>query len=75
MDDERKAAVPGTVGAVVRSIDRSVELLTNRLRVKGGMYAPDAEWTACRDAIAALEKAKKTIIELLSPNIGIRINS
>jgi hypothetical protein len=62
-----------SVQAVVMSIDDSVNMLTDILKNKGGMYAPDAEWTACRLAIGALEKAKELIVDSLAHNAGVTL--
>jgi hypothetical protein len=63
-----KATKRPSVRAIVMSIDDSVNMLTDILKNKGGMYAPDAEWTACRLAIGALQKAKELIIDSLAHN-------
>jgi glycine/D-amino acid oxidase-like deaminating enzyme len=52
--------------AVFRSIDRAVAALNKRLRAKGDVYYPDAEWAACREAVAALENAKATLERCLA---------
>jgi hypothetical protein len=62
-----------SVQAIVMSIDDSVNMLTDILKNKGGMYAPDAEWTACRLAIGALEKAKELIIDSLGHNASLTL--
>jgi hypothetical protein len=66
---DRASLVVGKPNAsLVMSIDDSINMLTGVLKNKGAMYAPDDEWTACRRAISALQKAKELIVDSLTHN-------